>query len=302
MTENLDQGAASVWTKCNAPAGTQGHPFVVRVLKNGHLLVSYSGRRTGSPLQFTASSGVFYSADKGTTWSDKSHTAMKYWTKDVVIDPADTSESTWYAAVFSGWGSAVPAGTGGLYRTTDKGLTWKKISDPGASYRVNSCTVNPAKPEEMYYTTETDGLWFTANKFAASPVFTLVNSYPFRHPVRVQINPYRNSEVWVSGFGSGMMVGNTGSSGASVETIPNRVSQLNIYPNPSNGHFVIRHTPSDGKAVIEVYTMQGEKAFSTVSYGKEQIELNMSGQTPGIYLVYFRSEGFLGMGKIMLCP
>lgn len=103
VSDDIDKGAASTWKKVTNPPRTQGHAFVIQVLKNGNLVASYSGRRTGSPQQFTASSGVFYSTDGGITWQDRSHNNMKYWTKDVVIDPHDTSGSTWYAAVFSGW-------------------------------------------------------------------------------------------------------------------------------------------------------------------------------------------------------
>ena len=34
--------------------------------------------------------------------------AMYYWTKDIVIDPNDASQNTWYAGVFSGWGGTPP--------------------------------------------------------------------------------------------------------------------------------------------------------------------------------------------------
>src|SRR5688572_7669477 len=83
----------------------------------------YSARRAGSPLAFTASSGVFVSTNGGQSWQDRSHNGMRYWTKDVVIDPHDPNQNTWYAAVFSGWGGA-PNGLGGLYRTTNRGVNW----------------------------------------------------------------------------------------------------------------------------------------------------------------------------------
>ena len=231
VSDDIDKGAASTWKKLNQPGRTQGHPFNIVVLKNGHLLVSFSGRRTGSPQQFSASSGIFYSTDGGNTWLDKSDNAMKYWTKDIVIDPSDTSQSTWYAAVFSGWGSAVPAGTGGLYRTKDKGANWTKISNINASYRVNSCSVNAKNPNEMYYTTETDGLWYSNNAQSTNPVFNLVNDYPFRHPVRVNFNPYNSKEIWVSAFGAGMMVSsNSGNTGHTFELA---APTLHLYPNPA---------------------------------------------------------------------
>src|SRR6185369_4859405 len=131
---------------------------------------------------FTQSSGVFYSTNQGATWNDRSDNGMKYYTKDVVVDPNDATGSTWYACVFKAWGSGPPQDIEGLYKTTDKGVNWQHIA---TGYHVNSCTINPSNPDEMYVTTETDGLLYSNNINSASPVFSLVNAYDFRHPVRV---------------------------------------------------------------------------------------------------------------------
>jgi photosystem II stability/assembly factor-like uncharacterized protein len=198
---NINLGAASTWTKLAAPPRTEGHPLTIQVLDDGTLLCSYSGRRDANG--FTNSSGVFVSTDGGGSWVDRSASQMHYWTKDVVVDPHDSTQSTWYAGVFSGWGGA-PNGLGGLYRTTNRGTTWTRINDLD---RVTSCTVNPANPNEAYLTTEVDGLWYTNDLRSATPAFSQVASYPFRQPERVFYNPYRKGEVWVTSFGNGLRRG-----------------------------------------------------------------------------------------------
>ena len=203
VSSNIQNGAASTWTKLASPPRTEGHPFSIHVLNDGTLVCSYSGRRNSSGV-FTASSGVFVSTDSGATWLDRSHTGMRYWTKDLVLDPYDPTQNTWYAGVFSGWGGP-PNGLGGLYRTTNRGTTWTRINSLD---RVTSCTFSPVNSNEMYLTTETDGLWYSSNINTVSPVFTAVASYPFRQPERVFFNPYNPSEVWVTSFGNGLRVGN----------------------------------------------------------------------------------------------
>jgi photosystem II stability/assembly factor-like uncharacterized protein len=205
VTNDLQDGSSSVWTKLTNPPRTQGHPFDIRVLNDGSLVVSFSGRRAGSPQNFTNSSGVFLSTDGGQTWSDRSSPNMLYWTTDVVIDPSDSSQNTWYAGVFSGWGGAAN-NLGGLFRTTDRGLHWTQIS---TLTRVSSITINPNDPTEAFLTTETDGLWYSSNIQAANPTFTQVASYPFRQPERVFYNPYQPNQIFVTSFGSGVMVGST---------------------------------------------------------------------------------------------
>ena len=287
VSDDIDKGAASTWKKVTNPPRTQGHAFVIQVLKNGNLVASYSGRRTGSPQQFTASSGVFYSTDGGITWQDRSHNNMKYWTKDVVIDPHDTSGSTWYAAVFSGWGSAVPAGTGGLYRTADKGLNWTNISNSAASYRVNSCTVNPKNKDEIYYTTETDGLWFSKNATASSPTFTLVDAYAFRHPVRVTYNPYKNSELWVSGFGSGMITGTVGGGSSGKIALQKRES-ITVYPNPAKEYLYFKNSSISS---YTVYDITGKVLLESneISNSSETI-IDIRFLKQGLYFVVLKTE------------
>ena len=204
VSSNIQNGAASTWTRLANPPRTEGHPFNIHVLNDGTLVCTYSGRRNSSGT-FTLSSGVFVSTDGGATWLDRSHTGMRYWTKDLVIDPYDLTQNTWYAGVFSGWGGP-PNGLGGLYRSTNRGISWTRINGLD---RVTSCAFSPLNANEMYLTTETEGLWYSSNINTLTPLFTAVTSYPFRQPERVFFNPYNPTEIWVTSFGNGMRVGNT---------------------------------------------------------------------------------------------
>lgn len=197
-TTNLSAGSASIWTRLAEPPGTEGHPFNIHALGNGELLCSYSGRRVSSG--FTQSSGVFYSANDGASWTNVGNSEMDYWTKDIVIDPHDPSQSTWYACVFSGWGGAGNT-SGGVYRTTDKGTSWDKIAN---HYRVESVTIHPEYRNIMMLTTEDEGLWYSENINDQNPVFEQVLSYDFQHPVRCFFEPGNSANVWVTSFGNGI--------------------------------------------------------------------------------------------------
>jgi len=201
--ENIETNP-NTWTKLTNPPRTEGHPFNIQILNDGTLVVTYSGRIDTATDNFTASSGVFISTDDGVSWLDRSHDDMKYWSKDVIIDPGDNSQNTWYVCVNSGWGSAA-SNLGGLYKTTDRGLTWTNILD---LFRVESCTINPNNHNEMFVTTYDEGLWQTQNLNLASPEFSSVDSYPFKHPMRVFFNPFNSGETWITSFGNGLRVGN----------------------------------------------------------------------------------------------
>ncbi|MEK7255789.1 MAG: 3-coathanger stack domain-containing protein, partial [Bacteroidota bacterium] len=203
-TANLSAGAASTWTKVTNPPRTEGHPYNVFVLNDGSVVCTYSGRRNPGG-SFTASSGVFYSTDGGTTWADRSDPGMFYWTKDITIDPHDLTQNTWYVGVFSGWGGP-PNGLGGIYKTTNKGVNWTKINSLD---RVEQIAIHPNDADTLYVTTEYDGLWFCTNATSGTPAFSWLDEYPFQHPMRVFFNPFDSDEVWVTSFGNSIRMGTT---------------------------------------------------------------------------------------------
>jgi hypothetical protein len=208
VTNNLNAGAGATWAKLANPPRTQGHPAVIAVLNDGTVVSTWSGRRDSTGA-FIQSSGVFTYNPSNQTWSDVSHAGMRYWTRDIVIDPFDAAQNTWYACVYSGWGG--PANDlGGLYRTVNRGQTWVRLTNTADILSVPSCAINPDNHDEMFVTTESNGLWYTSNLTAAAPVFSLVTSYPFSHPQRVFFNPYNHDRVWIASFGNGMRIGSMG--------------------------------------------------------------------------------------------
>lgn len=252
VTNNLNAGAASTWTKLPNPPRTQGHAFNIVVLNDGTLVTTFSGRRAGSPQAFTNSSGVFISTDGGQNWTDRSAAGMLYWTHDLVVDPFDPTQNTWYAGVYSGWGGP-PNDLGGLYKTTNRGQSWTRVF---TTQGVSSITFNPTDSSEAWVTTESAGLWYSNNMRAATPTFSQVASYPFRQPQRVFYNPFNPSEIWVTSFGNGIRVGNLASSNQPpVNQVPGAQTMTEGTPkifSSANGNAIAVSDPDAGSAVIQV--------------------------------------------------
>ena len=200
-TVNLDAGTSSTWARLAVPPRTQGHAYNIFVLNDGTLVATYSARIASG--NFQSSSGVFVSTTDGASWVDRTAPGMMYYTKDLTVDPNDPTQSTWYAGVWGEWGSS--AYLGGLYWTTNRGVTWTRITTNLKA--VGSCAINPLNPDEMYVATEDQGLWYSGNRRAASPTFTQFAGYPFAFPTRVFFNPYDTNEVWVTSYGNGMRLG-----------------------------------------------------------------------------------------------
>jgi hypothetical protein len=278
VTNNLSAGTGSIWTKLSNPQRTEGHPACIHVLNDGKMVCTFSGRINPNG-SFTNSSGVFLYDPASDTWSDRSDPGMHYWTNDIIIDPADVTQDTWYVAVFSGWGGP-PNGLGGLYRTTDRGTSWAKLT--GSQFdRVTSITFNPQNANQAYLTTETQGLWISNDMNTTTPGWTLVNSYPFRQPERVFFNPFNQDEMWVSSFGNGMKVGYLNSTGLGE---PADVHDLvRVYPNPFTDRINISVLYGNLTLIrVNIYDAQGRIVISKLL---ETNLIDASSLNPGIYLV-----------------
>ena len=256
VTNNLNLGASSTWTHLPSPPRTEGHPYILRVLNDGTLVVTFSGRRSAASgtEKFTDSSGVFISTDGGNTWTDRSAANMHWYTKEITIDPTDPTQNTWYVAVNNGW-SGTGNDLGDLYRTTNRGVSWTKMNlyslfSGAISIDINSVTINPAT-KEMYVATGQRGILYTPDATVANlsvSNFSDVTSFPHAWVERVFINPYNAQDVWVATFGGGIKHGTT----AVTDTTPPTVQSINRVNSSYNGSQTVQFTLTFSESVSGV--------------------------------------------------
>lgn len=299
ITNDLQNLATSTWTLLPSPPRTEKHPASIVVLNDGKMVCTYSGRRTSTA--FTASSGVFIYDPSLNTWTDVSHTGMYYWTKDIVVDPNDPTQNTWYVGVFSGWGGA-PNGLGGLYKTTNRGTSWTKLTNASTIDRVTSCTFNPNDANQIYMTTETNGLWISSNINASSPSFSLVPSYPFQQPERVFFNPYNVNEIWVTSFGNGMKMGTISTSTTTVFLSEQAQDKkgVELFPNPALTEVTVKVSGAvETPLSIQISDLTGRVVY--LEYFSGLTKVDVSSYQRGIYFVtFFKSGKVYGVQKLVL--
>ena len=281
VSHNINLGASSTWTRITPPGRTEGHPGNIQVLNNGTVLCTFNGRRNAAGA-FTQSSGVFIYNPGIQQWSDKSDSRQFYWTHDVVVDPNDPTQNTWYAGVYNGWGGP-PNGLGGLYKSTNGGNSWTRLD---TTEGVTSLTFNPENADHVLIATETEGLLSCDDINSATPTFQSVPGYPFRQPHRIFFNPFNPSEVWVSSFGNGMKVGDMTST--DIFSRPEITGDLQAWPNPASKNVTISFPNAVLNCELNVFDFTGRKIFSE-KIKTAQVELNTEVWKQGIYFVRVES-------------
>jgi len=185
------------------------HIYSVKLHPDGTLFCSITGKRTGT--QFADGSGLYRSRDKGKSWQIISPPLK--WAGDFDFDPRD-SRILYLAA-------ATPPGfpQGGLYKTADGGVTWRQVlkegdfpKDLGSYVHAFFVAVNPKRPDMVYLSATTHGLFLSEN---AGATWCEVKGIPFAPLQRVTFDPDNDAIIWVTSFGGGVWKGPARGAGVS---------------------------------------------------------------------------------------
>lgn len=300
--DGISSPASATWTKLPNPPANNGRIFNIHSLNDGTLVTTWCARKGNNNSVFSDSSGVFVSTNGGQSWERRNHPDMNYWTKDLVIDPNDPTQSTWYACVWSGWGG--PANDlGGLFRTSDRGLNWEKITEDGQFHRVSSVAFTE---NGTYLTTEGQGLWqaTTSDISTGQPSWILIEDYPFHHTERVFQNPYIGNEIWVASFGNGMrraFLGGFGTSGTA--SLPS--AKMRVLGNPASSKIAVEIIATEGGDIqFSLVDVQGKTVMDFgkrhLSTGTQQLLFPLPALASGNYFLTGRMAGEVIAEKVFI--
>ena len=282
VTENLSDLENAQWTLLSAPPRTEKHPANLTVLNDGKLLAVYSARTIPAANwnhTFTPSSGVFLYNPADKSWKDLSHHNMKYYSKELVVDPNDPEQNSWYVTVQGGgWSPNPAAGLGGLYKTTDRGLNWQRLT----TINSESCTFNPLNKDELYVSTSENGLMMSTTINEASPLFDTVDSYNFVHPMRIFFNPHAPKEIWVTSFGGGLQFGYTDGTVPVEQPISMVPYKKILFKQLGNS---IQFNNTQNFRTLSLYSLNGRQIFEQSIASKKGVSIRLNNISQGTYIV-----------------
>lgn len=82
----------------------------------------------------------FARADKSIVWTSRGPGNVAGRAREILVDPGDPSNNTWYVASVGG----------GVWKTTDAGVSWRQLSDEIPNLAVSALVQAPSNPNIMY--------------------------------------------------------------------------------------------------------------------------------------------------------
>lgn len=191
------------WSLKSSGLGNPGNLHVLRIRVHpvsGNLYCLITAFRQGSSFQIPG--GVWKSTDGGESWRDLTVHLKLAWPTDVALNPKD--EETIYLAA----GTAPQRPQGGIYKTTNGGLTWSRVLKDSAMGHWNrpdydnnlTVTLHPDNPSMVYAGSGAHGLWFGRDGGTRWEAF---EEFPFRAPTAVTFEPGDHNTIRVCTFGAG---------------------------------------------------------------------------------------------------
>ena len=132
---------------------------------------------------------------------------------------------------------------------------------------------------------------------AATPTWSLVDSYNFRQPERVFFNPFNTNEVWVASFGNSLKKGIMDPGMVNTTPHPEKTAAVALIPNPAKDQFTLRLNKEETITAINVTTATGQVIYQKNTPLSPVIFC--SDWKPGVYFVEVVTEEAVSCIKLV---
>jgi hypothetical protein len=184
---------------------------------------------------------------------------------------------------------------GNIYKTTDGGGTWVKLTSPANGNVINCVSFSNdtlgyigCDVGLLYYTTNGGTGWTMS---LAKTAYNVMSLYTFGTVVYFVDN---NNDIYKNESPMG------------IENLQAGANEVKIYPNPSgNGVFIIQLADSHwpiADSQIDIYNILGEKVHSQMSIVHYPLSIDLGNQPNGVYFYKISTDKgeFVASGKLVI--
>jgi len=269
----------------------------------------------------TIQGGIFKSVDAGNSWTriDSNTPQLSVW--DIDIEPSDSQVI--YTSVSSEYDHSLQIDyTGGVYKSTDGGMTWEMMNTGFGSLQnldVSSIVISPVNHHILYATT-TDSPYH--DECNARGVFKSINAGESWQAVNtglgvhyldiITIDPSDPKTLYAGSAGNGLQKGiDAGASNIDHSFLSSSLQQIHVYPNPflfstrisfhlfKNAHVSLCIYDLFGNLISypmnDEYLLAGE--HSVIWHGQDERQNQL---VSGTYLYTIISEDNIYRGKLII--
>jgi hypothetical protein len=236
---------------------------------------------------------IYYSFDKGATWSVKQVKASMG-----SIYRMDFQDDTHGFAIYL---NAAGNALGGIAKTTDGGANWSDLAVTGGENFYLSAITSPqsnfiisAGGNNTGISTNYGATWTPGDTLL--PLTEIINSIEF----------YNNALGWAGTISSGTSNGGiykfTDPSSGIVKHNNNDIS-MNIFPNPTNGLLNIEIQAKDKVTELAIYDMIGQLVYldkNIPAGNKFQKTIDLSNETKGVFLLTIKNGEQIYTQRVIL--
>lgn len=185
-----------------------------------------------------------------------------------------------------------------IFKTTNGGATWEKITNTGLS--------NDYNPKCIFFLDANNG-WIGSKRENSSDNAIVLHTTNGGSSWEIQSTPSPESlfSIFFWDTKNGWFTADSGRIAHytnPLEVKENIVNKyLNIYPNPNTGTFYFSLKDTNSKIQIEIYTISGQKVYEASNMEKQTTnEVNFAPQTKGVYLIKINDKENSYSEKIMI--
>ncbi len=253
----------TTWSQLGTISGASGN------------IISMAYAPSNTQIIYVATSDQMYKTiNGGTTW-----TLIGTSTERITYIAVSQTNSQVLWETNSGYGAGDK-----VWKSINGGTSWTNYSGTLPNIPVNCIVYENGSNDGLYIGTDV-GVYYRNATMSDWVIFN--TGLPNVVVNELEIS-YNNSKIWAATFGRGLWRSDlfgvfTGQNATNISS-----DQINIFPNPSQGHFTIQTETSFDNAELTIFNVIGENIYQgKLSF--KTAEIDLSSQSGGVYFISIKT-------------